>query len=106
MIPAPDLLGELPPEVRFASGAIVVYQLAFLYRFEQGIDLYTVTAIFKAAGVCMAGPRLIESLPPTERCSTSLSCGWYFFPLQNQQLYGTSYRFVSFALAGQLGWQG
>jgi hypothetical protein len=78
VIPAPDLQGELPPEVRFASGAIVVYQLAFLYRFEQGIELYTVTAIFKAAGVCMTGPRLIESLPPTERYSTSLSCGWYF----------------------------
>jgi len=47
--PAPDLLGEVPTEVRFASGAIVVYQLAFLYRFEQSIDLSTVTDSLKAA---------------------------------------------------------
>src|SRR2546428_271836 len=37
--PAPDLLGEVPAEVRFVLGDIFVYQLALLYRFEQNIDL-------------------------------------------------------------------
>jgi len=47
---APALIYELPTDARFILGAVFVYQLALLYRFQHDLDLNIgLKAFIKAA---------------------------------------------------------